>query len=200
MVVTVLGAQLYDIVQYENHLQHLTNWAWVLHGLAALVCAVLKKPPALYILVPAGVAYFVAAGIACIQVMDDKMLKDFEKEHGAALVHFANFVFHYLPPLFWLGVIVWDRKLIQKWAWCGLKNGQVFLQSFFLPLFFVLAYSLFFTLSDEYPGDGINFYILFGVSTGTLALMQGIVIFALLYTSERPDPERASQNATSFFT
>ena len=196
----MLGAQLYDIVQYENHLQHLTNWAWVLHGLAALVCAVLKKPPALYILVPAGVAYFVAAGIASIQVMDDKMLKDFEKEHGATLVHFANFVFHYLPPLFWFGIILWDRNLIREWAWCALKNGQVFLQTFFSRCSLCWRILFFFTLSEQYPGGELIF-------TSSLEPLRQpwrwsrVLSFSPCSTRRSvPTPMRAQQHATSFFT
>ena len=113
----VIGIQLYDVLEFDNHLQHLTNWAWILHGVAAGWRVGVGTPPALVTLVPLGVAVFVAVGIACIQVMDNRMLRDFETTHGAFLVHFANFVFHYLPPLFWwIVVFTVDRKKLSDWT------------------------------------------------------------------------------------
>ena len=168
--VFVFTAQAIDALLFYNHLQHLTNWAWVFHGLVAAIRAFSGTAPRILTLLAFGISLFVAAGMISIQAMDNSMIEMFEKEHGVAMVTFANFVFHYLPPLFWSAVLAWERDSTHEWY----KNTPYFsalTQTNVVTLMLLSVYSVLFKIQEEYPGANINFYILF--MAGATAIIVG---------------------------
>jgi hypothetical protein len=166
---TVFVTQAINALEFNNHLQHLTNWAWIFHGVVAGWRCLSPNVPYIATIIAFGLSLFVAGGIASIQFMDDSMLKHFEKQVGASMVAFANFVMHYLPPIFWTFVLAFEKTAIRKY-YKKYTLPTNLTQSILGALTLPVIYSLLFRLQEQYPGANINFTILFVASAMVISI------------------------------
>jgi hypothetical protein len=164
---SIIAIQLVDIIDYGNKMMHLTNWAWVTHGilLLAAVCAQ-SHEGLLYAIVGVGscVALGIATGMACIYMMDDSMVVSAEQDYGKAVVHIADVVFHWLPVVMWMTIrwlrrgYSWPfevRRFMEHQPHTGAKVIFCFFAAIF-SFFLFASYAIMFSPSEQYPGN-INF-------------------------------------------
>lgn len=167
VAILIFGSQITDAFAFNNYMQHLTNWAWIFHGIVAGLRALNPNVPYILTLLALGNSLFVAAGIASIQAMDNSMIENFEKEVGITVVTLANLLFHYIPPLFWIAIISFERASLKKY-YQSLPAINSIAQTNLGVLTFASAYSVLFNLQKQYPGANINFYLLYGASTAAV--------------------------------
>ena len=175
----ILALQLVDIIQFDNRLRHLTNWAFLLHASVCFIKA--SGLPAIESMVLAwAVSMFVAVGITAITIMDNTMINNFTEEMGSALVWAGNIAMHYVPPLAWLMVMATRKNRSNIRAYLKeLESIPVTLMQINTPaVLFILSYSSVFNPSMEYEGDGINYYTVFGSGISAV-LLSGAVLLSL---------------------
>lgn len=168
-------AQAVDALMFNNQLQHLTNWGWLFHGVVAAARMCSPKTPQVLTLLAFSVSVFVAAGIACIRIMDDTFIRAFEKDLGVAVVTTADLVFHWLPALFWTGVLLCDYLATREW-YRVMPTVASLAQTNLVPLMVAAAYGLIFDPQKQYPGDNIHFDVLFVASAASVAMANAFVI------------------------
>lgn len=175
----VFVAQGVDALMFDNKLQHFTNWSWLLHGVVAATNMCSSRAPHVLKMVAFSASVFVAAGIACIRVMDSTFIRDFEKDVGVAVTTTADIVFHWLPVLFWSCVLLWTWR--QTVEWCQNTPVLASLSQINLIILMVAAiYGILFDVQQQYPGDNISFDILFATSAACVSITNA---FVLLYSN-----------------
>lgn len=172
--------QLVDIVAFDNKLRHLTNWAFLLH---MVLCFHRGSSKSNSLTLPQlvlgwAVAVFVAVGIGTIMDQDDVMLKHYSETLSPALVHVANTVMHFIPPVAWLCVIAYGYRPELK-AYVRDKTAVTIAVQLNLPsILFILAYGALFNPRMEYEGPHVNYHVLF--SAGITSILASVALVLLL--------------------
>jgi len=184
LALLALTAQIVNSVVFGNRMRHLTNWAWILNIVGLLAYAVLPRPPALLFTLVWGVVVFVAAGITHIMIQDNTMLSDIEADVGTGMLWAGNIVFHFAPAALWALILWFERGAMHE----ALQLYHTYDILFFVnagPLYFLLAYCMWFDPAAEYPGDRLSFRLLFAVGCTTVAAAG---IYPVLVASTAPPP------------